>query len=88
MTREIKGGFYGSENSGLQKRLNFCNLLLFCELDHEKIFFHGTKKRRFFLIFTMKLSFAALSYLNAHSTLPGARFEFYKKQPQPLYKYC
>ena len=33
----------------------------------KNIFFHGGKRWRFFLIFTMKLSSAGLSYLSAHS---------------------
>ena len=44
--------------------------------------FTGGKKRRFFhIIFTMKLSSATLSYLNAHSTLSFAKVSLYL---QPL----
>ena len=43
----------------------------------KNIFYHGGEKRRFFLIFTMKLSFAALKYSNAHSTLDFARTVLY-----------
>lgn len=45
-------------------------LFLLCELHYEKtFFFHGGKKRCFFLVFTMNLPSDALSYLNAHSIL-------------------
>ena len=57
------------------------------------VFYDGGKKRRFFIIFTSKLSSAALNYLNAHSTLNFIKtltqnqtsneqnMTFYKKQP-------
>ena len=52
----------------------FWKLFLFCKLHHEKTFFyHGGKKRCFFLISTMKLSSTSLSYLNVHSALNFAR---------------
>ena len=38
-------------------------------------FFHGGKKRCFSLIFFMKLSSAALSYLNAHSTFNFCKWQ-------------
>ena len=52
------GGFLGSENWGLQKRLKFCKLFLFCELYHEKtLFFHGGKKWRLFPYFDNEIIF-------------------------------
>ena len=60
----------GFRKLGLWKRLKFCNLFLFCELHHEKkLFFMDERNAVFFLIFTMKLFSATLSYLKAHSTL-------------------
>ena len=55
--------------------MKFCKLFLFCKLHHEKIniFLMEDWNSVFFLIFTMKLSSAPLSYLNAHSTLNFAR---------------
>ena len=44
----------GFENWGLQERLKFCSLLLFCELHHEKtLSFSWRKETAFFLIFTI-----------------------------------
>ena len=50
---------------------NFCKLILFFGLHHEKTSFFVMEERNgvFFLIFTMKLSSTTLNYLNAHSTL-------------------
>ena len=58
---------------------NFCKLILFFGLHHEKTSFFIMEERSgvFFLIFTMKLSSTTLNYLNAHSTLNFARTFFY-----------
>ena len=90
--------FLGLRKLRPSKKLKFCKSYLFCELHHEKwIFYYGGKKGRSFLICIMELFSAALSYLNALSTLnfsrnffyvkawtqiiKEARFEFYKEQP-------
>ena len=52
-----------------------------CKLHHEKPFFLGGNKQHFLLLFTMKLSSAALSYLNPHSTLNFAQtFSYFSKE--------
>ena len=49
--------------------------LKFCKLHHEKKkkIFMEQRNGFFFVIFTMKLSSAALNYSNEHSTLNSAR---------------
>ena len=58
------------KNEVFKKGLNFTSSSRFASCIMKKhYFFHGGKKRCFFLIFTMKLSSAALNYLNADLTL-------------------
>ena len=74
-----------------KKGWNFAKCSCFASCNMKNIVLSWRKKTVFFvLIFTMKLSSAALSYLNAYSALnhtnhksniKGARFEFYQKQP-------
>ena len=48
------------------KKVEICHVIFVLRVESYIIFYHGRKKRHFFLIFTMKLSPAALSYLNPH----------------------
>ena len=58
----------------LKKRWNLQVVLVLRFASWKKIiFYHGGKKRCFFFTFIMKLSSAAPSYFNAHSTLKFAR---------------
>ena len=65
------------EKTGIfKKRFKFCKLFFLCEMHHEQTFFielFPILSSSLFPIFTMKVSSAALIYLNANLTLNFAK---------------